>query len=308
MNTMNEQDNLKSAFNNSNGELDEETRQELNDIWDQAGNADPAESIEVADSEIGEAYKKVQGQINTETASRTYWKYAAAAVFLLFAIGIAYVLIPVTITVPNGETQTVQLPDQSTVQLNSGSQLNYSRLFNWWNREVSLKGEAFFDVQSNGLPFRVTTGNASVKVLGTKFNVRYWPSENDSRTSVFLSEGMVTFQSLTADESVMLKPGEQSWVSNIQKTPVEPVSVDKEKAVAWQQNSIAFENRSLASVFAELERRFDVIIDANSDIVNENITIYLSDVDEVETAIKDICRAKGLTYQKGNGTFRISSN
>jgi len=305
---MSEKDNLTSAFNSSNGELDKHNQQELKDIWEQAGNGDPAASIEISDSEIGDAFQEVKTRIGSSTADQHYWKYAAAAVFVLFAIGLSYVLIPITVTVPHGETQTVQLPDQSTVQLNSGSQLRYSRLFNWWNREVSIQGEGFFDVESTSMPFRVMTGNASVNVLGTKFNVRYWPSEDDNRTSVFLSEGMVTFQSLAVDQSVTLQPGEQSWVSNIQKTPAEPVSVDKEKAIAWQQNNIAFENLTLASVFAELERRFDITINSNATLQDEKITIYLSDVAEAEIAIKDICRAKGLTYKKQNGNFQISSN
>jgi len=308
VNAMNEEDNLTSAFDNSDEELDEQSRQQLKNIWKETANADPAASIEVSDSEMDNAYQTVQAQIKTGAFVQSYWKYAAAAVFLLFTVSIAYVLIPVTITVPNGETRTVQLPDQSTVQLNSGSQLSYSRLFTWWHQEVNLQGEGFFDVQSNGLPFRVTTGNASVKVLGTKFNVRYWPSEDNKRTSVFLSEGMITFYSLAIDSSVTLRPGEQSWISESQQTPAEPISVDKEKAVAWQQNNIAFEDQPLASVFAELERRFDVTIDVDSNIISEKITIYLSDVSEVEMAVRDICRAKGLTYQKQDGTFQISSN
>lgn len=310
MNLMNNSNKLSSVFRDNEEEFSDEAKTEMEEVWERSADANPAEVITVSDREISGAFDHVQSQIRDEGSSDSgrymYFKYAAAAVLLIIAAELAYIFIPVTVEAPQGETQTVELPDQSTVQLNSGSQISYSRLFNWRDREVSVRGEAFFDVQSNGQLFRVTTPNAEIKVMGTKFNVLYWPAENNERTSVFLQEGTISFVSQLSDgDGIILEPGEQSWVSNVQKSPAAPKSVNFKKALDWQQDNIAFEDQPLSSVFAELQRRFDIDINVHPDVTGENITIYLSDIENVESAIKDICRAKGLTYKQKNGKFLI---
>lgn len=295
-------------------DLDKEARQKIEQIWKQIPGADPAESVNVSEQETNEAYRNVKSRIDsgdTEVPKNSgfYIKYAAAAIFLVCTVGLTYILYPITVNAPHGDTQTVLLPDESTVQLNSGSEITYSRLFGIWNREVSLQGEALFDVQSNGTTFQVTTDNASIKVLGTRFNVRYWPSDGDNRTSVFLSEGRITLESLLTDaDPVILKAGELSWISEEQQNPAQPVTIDKEKAIDWQYNNITFENQPLSAVFGELERRFDITINGHPNIMNEKITIYLSDIEDAESALKDICRAKGLTYKKQNEKFLVYRN
>lgn len=311
---MSKNSKLFHAFEDAGKPLQEEDQKEIKAIWEKAATADPAREIEVTDREISEAFSKVKSAIDTKEqpkhkAGKSYFTYAVAAVFIFFAVGLSYLLIPVTVEVPNGQTEIVELPDQSTVHLNSGSQISYSRLFNYWNREIFLKGEAFFDVSSNGLPFRVTTPNAAVEVLGTKFNVHYRPSEEHNRTTVFLAEGRIAFESLITDgNAITLHPGQKSWVSDIQQKPSSPVETDKEKAMDWKRNSFAFENQSLSSVFSELSRRFNISIDVSPAIAQERMTIYLSQVKKPESIIKDICRAKGLSYKKQDGTFLIFNN
>jgi ferric-dicitrate binding protein FerR (iron transport regulator) len=311
---MSDNNELLSILKNTDYNLDTKTHQEMEQLWERISDADPAESVKISDKQKNQAYQKVKTQIQSDRDSKTskngisFFKYAAAAV-LLIAAGLAYVLIPVTVNTPYGKTQTVILPDQSTVELNSGSEITYSRLFGIWERKVALRGEAFFDVQSHGTSFHVTTENASVEVLGTKFNVRFWPSEVNQRTMIFLSEGSVAFKSLLSDnDPVTLQAGERSWVSSKQQIPAEPVKIDKEEALAWQNKSLAFEKQPLSAIFGELERRFDVTISGHPDIMNEKITIYLQDIENIESALKDICRAYGLTYKKKNGRFLVYRN
>lgn len=312
---MSDNNKILSILQNTEYDLDNEMRQEMEEIWKQTSVADPAESVRVSDQQTEQAYQNVKAQIKSGDESESpkhnayFLKYAAAAIFLICALGLTYILYPITVNAPRGQTQTVDLPDQSTVQLNSGSEISYSRLFGIWEREVSLRGEAFFNVQSDGTSFRVTTENASVEVLGTEFNVKYWPSEVNQRTTVFLSEGSVAFKSLLSNSNpVTLQAGEQSWVSNEQQKPADPVNVDREEAIAWQNNSLAFENQPLSVIFGELERRYDITIKGHPDIMNENLTIYISDLENIESALKDICRAKGLTYKKKNAKFLVYKN
>jgi len=99
-----------------------------------------------------------------------YWKYAVAATILL-TLGLFFgTSLKTTHTTGFGEQLAVVLPDNSKVQLNANSTLKYKR-FNWISdREISLAGEAFFEVEK-GDAFVVKTPGGSVEVLGTKFNV-----------------------------------------------------------------------------------------------------------------------------------------
>lgn len=312
---MKDRNKLFSVFKHSDIPCEDGQRDELIEIWRQASRIDPARFISVSQEEIDEAFSKVSSEIQSasdtvSSSHRQFITYAAAAVFVLFTLlGLAYVFIPVTVSTPKGTTKMVQLPDQSTVYLNSDSQISYSRMFNMWGREVSLDGEAFFEVRSAEHPFRVITPNAAIKVTGTKFNVRCRPDEAHARTSVFLLEGVVSFQSRLAEsQPLMLKAGQKSWISNIEPTPAPAQPVDPEWAIAWQKNNIAFDNQPISIVFAELERRFNVTIHAHPKILTKKITIYLSEVEQAESAIRDICLAKGLTYKKENDKFLVYYN
>ena len=95
-----------------------------------------------------------------------------------------------------GQRSDVLLPDGSRIRLNSASRVSYSTEYGKTNRDISLDGEAFFEVAKNAeLPFVVSTGNISVEALGTKFNVR---SYRDGDETVTIVEGKVL---TTAGES-----------------------------------------------------------------------------------------------------------
>src|SRR2546423_14261851 len=84
-----------------------------------------------------------------------------------------------------GSRSKLVLPDGSTVWLNAGSKLTYNKDFGNNIREVSLVGEAFFDVMHiPDVPFVIETPTAVVKVLGTSFNVKAYPNETTTETSV----------------------------------------------------------------------------------------------------------------------------
>ena len=82
-----------------------------------------------------------------------------------------------TIYAPMGARVSFNLPDGTTGMLNSGSQLSYSLPFTG-NRQITLKGEAWFEVKRDeDHPFEISTGNSGVKVLGTSFNLSAYPKK-----------------------------------------------------------------------------------------------------------------------------------
>ena len=77
-----------------------------------------------------------------------------------------------------GSKSKIQLPDGSTVWLNAGSKLTYTKDFGKEIREVTLIGEAFFDVtKMKEKPFIIHTSSINIKVLGTAFNVKAYPED-----------------------------------------------------------------------------------------------------------------------------------
>jgi ferric-dicitrate binding protein FerR (iron transport regulator) len=86
-----------------------------------------------------------------------------------------------------GERKKIMLPDSTEVHLNSGSSLVYNKDFGNKNREVWLKGEAFFEVTKDAShPFLVNTKRMMVKVLGTVFNVKAYNTKEDIETTVLV--------------------------------------------------------------------------------------------------------------------------
>jgi len=121
------------------------------------------------------------------------------------------------ITVPMGSKSKIRLPDGTVVTLNAGSKLTYRMDYGKVLREVEFSGEGYFKVaKQKDKPFIVHTSKASIRALGTEFNVKAYPDENIVET--ILVEGSVVInkiqpaidtKSLKNTESVILKPGQK---------------------------------------------------------------------------------------------------
>ena len=152
-----------------------------------------------------------------------------------------------------GNTYMVTLPDGTQVWLNAASQLDFPSRFDGNNRIVSLKGEAFFKVSKDkNHPFIVESKGQQVKVLGTQFNINSYTDEKAINTT--LIEGSV--QVNASDQSVVLKPGQQSTIANGKTMVVS--EVDTALATAWKNNKFIFENNDIQSVMRMIQRWYDV--------------------------------------------------
>lgn len=146
----------------------------------------------------------------------------AAAAVILFCSSIALIYFRSTdkkngiceIKVPMGGMTNIQLPDGSTVVLNAGSKLTYKNIFDARHREITLSGEAFFDiVKDPAHPFIITTPTIKIRVLGTRFNVRSYPGDKTSEAA--LIRGIIELTVLkNPDRQIILKPSEKLTVFN----------------------------------------------------------------------------------------------
>jgi transmembrane sensor len=117
------------------------------------------------------------------------------------------------IVTKNGSKTNLVLPDGTNVFLNSGSKITYAKNYGIHCREVSLIGEAYFDVVKNtAMPFIIHTSKINVRVLGTAFNVRCYPDEKNTVTSLIRGSLEVSFKD--GREKIMLTPNEKLVVNN----------------------------------------------------------------------------------------------
>lgn len=190
------------------------------------------------------------------------------------------------ISTRNGSRTNITLPDGSKVWLNAGSRLVYNKEFGNRIREVELSGEAFFDVAhvtapQNGekIPFIIHTRQIDIRVVGTSFNVKSYPGESQTETS--LVRGMVeVIIHNHPEKKIILRPNEKLVVLNdevaepgnnkvdIAMTVNQPfVSLSKLTytrndslvvETAWVQNKLVFDNEPFSELVARMERWYNV--------------------------------------------------
>ena len=234
------------------------------------------------------------------------WGAVAASLLLLMVAGALFWRQPVEVTAPAGEQVTVTLPDGSSVEMNSGTTLSYTRRFSTWpfmpaeRRRVRLEGEAFFDVQRSKRPFVVETFNARIEVLGTQFNVRARADTGTTGTQVTLASGRVRVRATERPERpvVLAEAGQSSRVTAATASPTTPQTVGIDRTLAWRQQGFAVSDWPLAAIFRELERRYNMVIAVRAPaVLADSMTLYYPQHTEAETVIHDIAVAKGLTYR-----------
>ena len=172
-----------------------------------------------------------------------------------------------TLTTPRSGQFELRLPDGSRVWLNNSSSLRFPISFTGNIRPVYLTGEAYFDIAKDDLhPFQVTTGDLTVKVLGTGFNLMAYPDEEAVKTT--LVEGKIRVEQ--KDRHVVLRPGEQVAATPAGDWKIIP-SVNTEEITDWKNGLFHFDNSDLHAVMRQLARWYDVQVEFRDEFPNRHI-------------------------------------
>jgi transmembrane sensor len=201
--------------------------------------------------------------------------------------------LPDTVQTLRGGYYRLQLPDGSKVWLNSASSVFFASAFGNNERQVSVNGEAYFDVVKDpGRPFYVRVPGLEIEVLGTKFNIQAYKEENIVRTS--LVEGNVKVKAGTQVE--YLKPGEQAVLTQKKKLKkiTDPSLV--KKATAWRDGTFIFENDNLKAIMDELGRWYDLDIHYNGELSNKPYYGVFSRSDQVTKILDFLHKQTGIRY------------
>ncbi|MEL7362703.1 MAG: FecR domain-containing protein [Bacteroidota bacterium] len=247
---------------------------------------------------------------------RARWGVGIAAVLLTaLTFGQWWAQRAVTLRAAPGEQIAATLPDGSTITLSGGTTLTYASGFRALGfrqadtRAVHLDGEAFFEVESGARPFVVSTFNAEVTVLGTRFNVQAHADDRDAATHVVLEEGSVAVSAGEIKRAIVLAPGEATVVRASEGivAPTGPVPVALDRALAWRDGGFVAEAQPLADVFRAVERRYGVTISTAANVpLDRQLTLYLGPR-PAEALMNDLALAAGLRVESRHGGFHVST-
>lgn len=179
---------------------------------------------------------------------------------------------------PGSTKSKLTLPDGTVVYLNANSHLEYDDNFNKADRNVSLTGEAYFDVAHNSeKPFIVHTSKATVKVLGTRFNIKNYSDELWETT---LLQGKIEmYLNSRPQDKLQLEPSQKVSVVASEKTAPQNKQPDDYKVLvtkiktldsnivetAWMTDKLVFVDEPLNKIAKDLERTFNITVKFQSD-------------------------------------------
>lgn len=240
------------------------------------------------------------------------WYWAAAAAVLVLSIAFwpaksnteekpAVSMLPKSpeanqVSTRSGSRSKIQLPDGTQVWLNADSRLTYGNDFGAKTRDVTLSGEAYFDVVPNkAVPFFIHTTKMTIKVTGTAFNVRAYPNEDLSETSLVHGKVEVTLNG-QPDKTYYLQPSEKLVIAGAsvkQNNPLlnaSPKSTAKipSMAVAHISKMVLDDEMQLPVETAWVNNRLVFVDESFRDVANKMERWYGVTVQFAETALEDI--------------------
>ena len=165
------------------------------------------------------------------------------------------------------DKQLVHLPDGSTVLLNDGAELTYDNdSFGKAAREVNLQGEAFFDIRHDpARVFVVKSGEVKTTVLGTAFNIKSLPGNNEvqvtvARGKVSVGTGSRTYDLLLPDQQLTVNTANNTYLKKDLKSSV---------ATEWQKGFLIFDDIAVGAAAEKLYQKFGVKVSFKKEMLKD---------------------------------------
>jgi len=308
------------------GDDNEELKAILTAYWEKAESA----HIDVPTNKLLERLKAKIG--NTDVSFRgtsqhktlyTFMRYAAVVLITFgltwlakdFRVGTpelatlqkTQVLHSNEVSVLYGSRSKITLPDGSTVNLNSGSVLRYPAQFDNENRKVSIEGEAYFDVKKDpNHPFLVRTNGVTVRVLGTKFNVKSYPDEKTVETTLVTGKVELYANNLEINDNnrlLVLAPNQQA-IFEVQKGKKDSIismlhnlNVDVNPIISWKDNRFMFRDEKFADLAQKLKRWYNVDIKINDPKLQSTPFSGVFEKETVEQSLNALKLAAPFKYR-----------
>ncbi len=239
------------------------------------------------------------------TNSKSFFRVAATIV-LFAALSIVGIILINSNKIIEKETfaneQTIEvLPDGTTVYLNTNSKIIFPKRFEKNKREITLKGEAFFEVtKDKNRPFIINVNEAQVEVLGTSFNILSNSSQKTVEVSV--ESGSVKFSSKLNNNNLILIKGETAI---LERNILNRKAISDINYMSWKTKLIDFRESPLDYVIKTINKTYasNIIIDNNLSS-NLKLTAKFDQV-PLDTIVESICLAFNFDYKKTGAKIHI---
>jgi ferric-dicitrate binding protein FerR (iron transport regulator) len=263
--------------------------------------------------------KPIQHKTYRKEVFAQFYKYAAIIVVALLLGSIGYFIgfknqdraIYSEVISVNGQViNEYVLPDGSVVALNSDSKLLFPKRFKGDIREVTIIGEAFFDVKPNPeKPFVINAGNAQVKVLGTSFNVCAYPGSETIEVIVETGKVQVIRKAtdvLSENREVFLTPGEKGTLFTVTQNLEKSVNQNP-NFLAWKTHDLIFNKVPLKDVVQSLEKAYHINIELGNNELNNLLYEGHFDQKPIDFVLDVIRLTFNLELSEENELYTLSS-
>ncbi len=235
------------------------------------------------------------------------------AAMLIFLLGVSFLLKiivfdPEQLIISGNDlnpNEPYHLADGSLVYLNGNSEISFSKKFSVKDRKVSLKGEAFFEVQRNEeIPFSITTYKTITQVIGTSFNVY---SDQSKQVRVFVVSGVVEFFTGKRKDLVRLEAGEQG-IYNPGLTGVEKENINDRNFLAWKTGILYFDETPIPEAFRLLQEQYSRVLvfeEKQDDLPTLTTTI---DNQSLEAVLEELNLLLNIQHETRNDTIFFKPN
>ena len=253
------------------------------------------------------------GRVSGPPARSIVWKWsmtaAAVALFcLVLSVAYRYATNEVTeytlLTQQNKEITTslvTTLEDGSIVYLSGYTSLQYPEHFSQDKREVSLQGDALFDVAGNrARPFLIETEDVRIEVVGTAFNVK---SDSHNPFELSVQRGEVKVTSKQSGANIHVKAGE---TVRLQARQLQLSQTQDTEQFERYTKRIRFKDEKLGSILRVINQQVpDIRLTTVPALENRKLTVTFSD-NSPETMAELICLALKAQCLKDGNVITIS--
>lgn len=244
------------------------------------------------------------------------WMKVAAAALIIATAGVVFFKLKQTDTIQQytvsnapGHVRKVMLPDHSLVWLKGNSSIDYPAHFSDSTRNVTLHGEALFEVSKDrSHPFIINAGNYTTRVLGTSFNIR---ANNSGAFKLTVLTGKVQVTSATntaMQRPVLVTPGNEFEMLNMVSQPrvVSSTLEHKDAVVLGTQYPMNFDETGFDEIKRRIEQKFDVVINTDAASYQQcRVSANVTD-QSLQNTLKVICAAIGAEYTVNKNIITIT--
>jgi ferric-dicitrate binding protein FerR (iron transport regulator) len=197
------------------------------------------------------------------------------------------------------------LSDGTLVWLKGKSKLSFPATFTGKQREVHLEGEAFFEVAKDPThPFIIHCGLLQTRVVGTSFNIKNVPQQQQVEVVVFT--GKIELSHAADKEEILLLPHQKALYQALSGTIIKTTEPHLEQYLAGTQYNMRFEDTPLSEVVVRIEQKFNIQIEVKNQRANRCLVSADMTDQSLAITLKLVSQALGGEYQKQGKKVQLS--